>query len=106
MAPYDMLPEVELDFRAAEAAEEACREMAAPDGPPMTITSAVPEHLFDYGAELLPAEETVVRAAEDLEDALRRFEQRCPEFGFCAVPLDALRPLSNLARPGATDVAG
>lgn len=52
----------------------------------MSVTFAVPDHLLDYAAELLPAEEAIIRSAERLEDALRRFEQRCPEFGFCAVP--------------------
>ncbi|HEV2069561.1 MAG TPA: hypothetical protein VGR26_07205 [Acidimicrobiales bacterium] len=52
----------------------------------MSVSSAVPEHLFDYAGELLPAEEGVVRSVERLEEALRRFEQRCPEFGFCVVP--------------------
>ncbi len=52
----------------------------------MSVSSAVPEHLLDYAGELLPAEEGIVRSVERLEDALRRFEQRCPEFGFCVVP--------------------
>lgn len=52
----------------------------------MSITSAVPERLLGYGAELLAAEASVASASDRLEDALQRFEARCPELGFCATP--------------------
>lgn len=52
----------------------------------MSVISAVPERLAAYAAAMLPYEDAVIRASEELEDKLEAFQSRCPEYGFCPTP--------------------